>query len=649
MEDEREISEKEISTFESAQSKGKKYIAKFRKAVVSVKDRSDELQESLAFFEGDQYKLANYSDSTPWVIHDKTPHAKVAIETRTSSVTASEYVGEIYPLKVEDVETIKMLNELLQDEWERLEMDNLIDNSVKDASYLRESYIHLIFDSEKNYGASRSGVVEAYIIDSPSIWIDPNARCWDQAQYIVVSGRKPKAQAKALYPITRQIKGKPSNLSPEERGEIGINNDYEVEQEDFFNQLTFYEKKYRKSKVIISKTIIIEDVVVSQVDLDGINVFPICQFRWGKKKQSCYGMSLMDDLISSQKAINSIGSATTNQAINASSPSTIISRNSGLNPQDVAETLGIPQTVYAVNGPVGEAMTVFNPNNISEVSLRIKEGHQQNLNLVAGITDAYIGSLGTSGNTSGGATAAIERAKVVEGDVIRNITEFVGQITTLLMQYITSQYAGQKVSSLKKDTQTSEFSVKEYELPDTIRDIEYKFYVNLNIRTPYAKSQERLAITELWSMERQYDSEIKLLSVLDILDKYDLTNREELSDRYKRMVASSLQQKSEIILKLTTLTQKYQLPPELLQQAMVEIMGDAKETPAVDELTKQIDQAAMMEQQQAQMAAQQQSQANEGAAQMAAGQIVDQMDPNQVMQMAQEQSAPNQIAAMMGQ
>lgn len=646
---ENEINEKEIASYESSKEKGKKYIDKFKKAFVAVGTRPDELQEALAFYEGDQYKLANYSDATPWVIQSKTPHAKIAIDTRTSSVTASEYVGELQPLKINDVQLIKMLNELLLDEWERLELDNLIDNAVHDGAYLRESYLHLIFDSSETLGESRSGTIDAYLIDSPSVYIDPNARTWNQAQFIVVAGRKQRDEARAIYPITRNIKTKTGGLTAQERGEIGINNDYEIEQSDFFNMLTFYEKKYDKSKLYIMKTVVIEDVVVKQDKLDGLTMFPICQFRWGKKKQSCYGMSLMDDLISNQKAINSIESAVTNQAINSASPAVVVSKNSGLNPNEVAETIGMPQMVYYVNGDPTQAMHVFNPNSISEVSLRIKEDHQQNLSLVAGITDAFIGTLGTAGNTSGGAQAAIDRAKVIEAHVIRNITEFVEQITKVLMQYIVTQYAGQKVSSLKKNTQTNEFTAKEYDLPADLKDVKYKFYVNLNIRTPYAKHQERTAISELWAMERQYDSEIKLLSVLDILDKYDLTNREELQDRYKRMMNSTLQQKTEVILKLTELTTKYQLPQELLQQAMIEIMGDAKETPAVDQLTQLIEQASIQAEQMAQQQAQQAQQSNMEAAQMAATQVVDQMDPNMVMQMAQEQSAPNQIAAMINQ
>ena len=648
--------EEQLYAYESARDKGKKYLKKYRDAINAVDKRSDELQELLAFFEGDQYSLANYADSTPWVVRMNTPHAKVKIEERVASLTASEYAGELFPLRLEDLETIKMLNEFYQDEWERLELDWLIDSSIKDASYQREAYLHLTFNEDAKYGGSRDGVIEAALIDAPSIIIDPNARTWKQAMYIAVAGRISVSEAQERWPIARSIKPKQGGLTADERGENSVTVDVETNQDDYYAQITMYEKSFKGKKVIITKHIIIEDVHVEKIVLDGLSRFPICQFRWGKRKQSPYGLSLLDDLLASQKAINAIESSTTNQAISEATPAVLVKRGIGLNPKDVSETIGMPQVVYAVNGPLNEAMAVFNPNPISSVSLDIKREHEATLARIAGVSDQFLGSLGTVGNTSGGAEMAISRAKVIEGELLRNITEYVHDITDLLVEYIVTQYSGMEAKTVKQDSTTKEFEEHAYKFPDNMKDIEFKFYVNLNVRTPYAKEQEKAAMMELWQMERQYDAEVKIINVLDILDKYNITNREELVERYKRMTASSLQGKAEVITQITGLANQYQLPPELLQAAIIEIMSDAKETPATDQLTQMIDQAVAAEEQaaqQAQMEAEQsqqaEQQANQEAAGMAANQIVDQMDPNMVMQMAQEQSAPNQIAQMMEQ
>lgn len=645
----KEPSLKEQTSYEDALKKGRKKIAQFKKAYNAVETRQDELREAIAFMEGDQYKLASYSDTTPWVVQMKTPHAKNNIETRVASISASDYVGELFPLNVEDIEPVRMLNDLVKDEWNRLNLNSLVDNSIRDSAFMREGYIQLLFNDEKSYGGTRDGVIEAYPIDSTNIFIDPNAREWKDAQYIVITGRIPRAVAKARYgKVVDLIKVSQGGLSEYERGEVSIANDYNIEQDKFLSILTFYEKQKGK----IKKSIVVEDVYVSEKILDGIRDFPIAQMRWTKKKQNCYGISLMDDLITLQKAINSIESAITNTAIASASPAVVIQKGQGLNPRDVAETLGAPQVVYAVNGDPKNAIVPLNTQSINPAVVQIKQEHEQALARAAGVTDQYLGSLGTVGNTSGGAKLAIERSKVQEGAVLKNVAEFVEQLTSILVQYIISQYSGTSVKSLKEDKLNKQMTITQYDVPENLKDVEYKFYIDLNVRTPYSKEVEKQAIMELWQMERQYDSQIKILTVLDVLDKYDLKNAEELTQRYKDATAQSTQDKAEVIQRITGLAQQYQLDPQLVSAAIGEIIEGAKETPATDQLMQMVDQAAKQEQIAQQQAAMQQQQDIQQSAQSAATQIVDQMSPDQVMQMAQQQSMPAQVEqamAAMGQ
>lgn len=640
------ISQKEEISYEKALDKGRKKLEQFKQAYTAVGTRPDELREAIAFMEGDQYKLATYSDTTPWVVQMKTPHAKNMIETRVASISANDYVGELFPLNIEDIETVSMLNDLLRDEWGRLNLNEKIDDAIRDSAFLREGYIHFVFDEKETHGGTRDGVIYAYPIDSTNVFIDPNARQWNDAQYIAVVGRLPKRVAKIRYgSIVDLIKPKQAGLSESERGEVSIANDYNIEQDNYFSFITFYEKYNGK----IKKCVVVEDVYVSEVILDGINVFPIAQVRWTKRKQNCYGISLMDDLITSQKAINSIESAVTNIAVSSASPAVVIQRGQGLNPKDVAETLGAPQVVYAVNGDPAKAIVPLNLNAINPAILQIKQEHEQALARAAGVTDQFLGSLGTVGNTSGGAKLAIERAKVQEGAILKNIQEFVEQITTIMVQYVSSQYRGTTVKSMTRDNLTRNFNVKEYNVPENIKDINYKFYIDLHIRTPFSKELEKQAMMELWQMERQYDSPIKILTVLDVLGKYDLTNSEELVQRYKDASAQSSTDKAQVVIEMTTAAQKYQIDQQLLQAAVTEVMSGAKETPATDQLMQMVDQAAQQEQMMQQQAAQQQQTMQTEVAQTTANQIVDQMAPEEVMNMAQKTSMPAQIEQMMAQ
>ncbi len=595
--------------------------------------------------EGDQYNLATFSDTTPWVIQMKTPHAKNVIETRVASVTASDYMGELLPIRVEDVEHVQLLNDLVKDEWARLDLNNMVDDAIRDSSFIREGYIHFMFNAEKTYGGTREGAAEAYPVDSPSVYLDPNARCWKDLQYVIVVGRISKNEAKYRYDTkVSEIKVNQSGVTEMERGEIGIANDYSTEQHDFYTIMTFYEKEKGK----IRETVLVEDVVMSSDILDGLSVFPIAQMRWTKKKQTCYGISLMDDIITLQKAINMIESAVTNIAVSSASPAVIIQKGQGLNPRDVADTLGAPQVVYSVNGDPAKAMVPFNPQNINEAVVRIKQEHEQSLIKAAGVTDQYLGSLGTVGNTSGGAKMAIERAKVQEGAVIKNIQEFIEQITEILVQYIMAQYADTNIRTMKRQEVSRQFEVKEVAVPKDIGDTQYQFSIDLNIRTPFSKELEKQSLMELWQMERQYDSPVKILTVLDVLNKYDLSNMDELRSRYADATTEANGEKASVIMTLNELAIKYQLDQQLLQTAITEIMSGAKQTPAVEQLLAMVDQAEQQQQMAQQQAEAQQMQMTNEVARGAADQIVNQMDPNEVMNMAQTQSLPAQIEQLMG-
>ena len=93
-------------------------------------------------------------------------------------------------------------------------------------------------------------------------------------------------------------------MSPYERGEVYIGNDYTTGQEDTLTKITVYVKEYdKKDKMTIKKYTLIEDVLVDEEALTSLKHFPIAQFKWKSANDSPYGLSLMDELLSLQKAV----------------------------------------------------------------------------------------------------------------------------------------------------------------------------------------------------------------------------------------------------------------------------------------------------------------------------------------------------------
>ena len=52
----------------------------------------------MALYEGKQFSGDGIRGTSPWVVKMRTPYAAVAIDTRVSSLIASDYIGELFPI-----------------------------------------------------------------------------------------------------------------------------------------------------------------------------------------------------------------------------------------------------------------------------------------------------------------------------------------------------------------------------------------------------------------------------------------------------------------------------------------------------------------------------------------------------------------------
>lgn len=589
-----DISITEELRIEKAREKAKKYIEEFRRAYRKVADRADEHLENMAFYEGKQYQLSKYKVSRPWVVRMRTPYASVNIDTRVASLIASDYRGDLIPMSPNDKDSVESLNNFKNDEWERMNLNQKVNEAIKVSAIVREGYIHLRWVDKKL--GDRDGYLEADVIDMPSsIYVDPTALRFKDARYITVVSRKNRYEMMEAYP---KFKGYFDNtgghFTPQDRGEVYLNVDYNAEQTDVLTMLTHY----RKEDGIIKKYVMVEDVLVDEVELDGLSVFPIAQMPWKRENGSPYGRSLMDDLIDLQKGVNAIESAVTNTAIAYSAPSYGVKKGSGLNPKEIAVAVGAPGMVVAVEGPINEAIAPLNLPKLDNAVLGVKQDFVAIMDRIAGISNPYLGSVGTAGNTSSGTKMALERARIIEADVIHNIENFVEDLTVILIQYIGAQYAGEVITSRRVDQATGEAQFTDNNIPIDTDKLDWSFFINLSAKTSYSKEREKELVLELYQMQHQYNDDIKLINQLDILESYDLSNKEILIDRFKKLTQQSNEQKAQLIQQLVAYAEQLGVGPEPVQQAIVELMSGSEETPVTDALMQEMQQMA---QQQAQL------------------------------------------------
>ena len=580
----------EVYSLQEELDKAKPYTEMYKKAYDFNTERFGSYAELMAFYQGNQHLLKKYKTERPWVVNMNTPYATVAIENRIASILVNDYEGDLIPLSPEDVDVIEPIDKVYKREWERLDIDKIIRNCVETSAVVREAYCHIIVDDKKIYGGTkrkRVGALTADIIEPARVLIDPTARSLKDANYMIVLGRISKKEALKTYKKLESLKLQAPDYTPNQRGEVYYDNDYSTEQEDVFTVWNFYQKEDGK----IKKTKLINNIIVKESILD-ISRFPIAQLRWKKAAQSCYGISLMDQLLSLQKAINAIESAITNTAIAYAAPSMMVAKGCGVDPKIVAKSNGAPGVVYSVNGNLDNAIKPVVPPKIQDEILAIKQDFEAKIREISGNSNQFMGNIGTAANTVGGAEVAVERAKIIEVNIINNIEEFVEDIVNILVEFITKMYPNAELtySNGKDGEGLWNFDVIKMPKKSEMKDLEYKFYIELDKKSQYSKDKQKQTLIDLFQFERQYDAPVKTITVSDIIKNSDLINKDEIIARYNSLNSQDAQTKAETIDKLINTANDMGISQDLIVQATAEIISGGDEHPATDQLMKMIEQ-----------------------------------------------------------
>jgi hypothetical protein len=590
----------EVYDVASELDKSREYVAMYEKAYHFNSSRFADYTELMAFYQGTQHLLSKYKTNRPWIVNMNTPYAAVAIENRLSSLLVNDYEGDLMPLSPEDIEVIEPIDRVYKREWERMNVDTIVRHCVEKCAVVREAYCHITVNDKKVHGgrnSKRVGALEATMIEPSCVLIDPTARNLKDANYVIVTGRISKKEALELYPKIEIIKSEAHTYQPSQRGEIYAENDYNTEQEDVFTVWNFYVKENGK----IKKVKLINNIIVKETELD-ISSFPIAQIRWKKAAQSCYGLSLMDQLLSLQKAICSIESAITNTAIAYAAPSMMVAKGSGVDPKMVAKTNGAPGVVYSVNGNLDNAIKPVIPPKIQDEILSIKNDFEFKIKEISGNSNQFLGNIGTAANTAGGAEVAVDRAKIIEINIINNISEFVEDIARILIEFITKMYPNSELAYPNGKNGKGEYTFDMIKMPkkSDMKNLEFNFYIELDKKTQYSKDKQKQELMDLFQFERQYDAPIKTVTVADIIKNSNLENKDEIIERFNELNSQDATTKAETIQKIISSANDLGIDQGLVTQSISEIIAGGQETPATDELMKQLEQGFQAQLQQAQ-------------------------------------------------
>ena len=588
-------------------------------------NRDKEYLNNMAHYEGLQWELTENKDESPFFCKSDINHLKNAVDIRLGSLFSESYHGELQPLSPNDVEDIKVLNVLYKDEWRRLNANAHVETAIKNGCLQDNGYTEIDFDEGAIYGGTgtrREGTIVLRDLATSDVYLDPKATSIDDCEYIVVKIKKSKGWIKRYRPDwIEKLKSKdidPTYIAEGEHGNLYKGRDYGKSQSGLY-VINALHRKYAEEREIevldengqpvldtekstfdevgdvIEAVPLTEKIMVTRIKIhylsedtlldtdenypfDEFNVIP---FQWEPIPQSPYGIPLLRGLTIPQKVANLIESAANNVALHYSTPTWIVSEESGLDINKVATLGNALGMVWRVSGDISNAIKQMDFPEVNDQLIAIKENFVQNIKNYAGTSDTYIGNIGTAGSTAEGTNMAVNRATVIDNSPTTQVEKYVEKLSRMIVKYMTRYYKNQTVyiRDVVKNTE-GDYTFQDFLMKDGFETLNYDFDVKLASRSKADKNRQYNLMKDLYQLQNQYKDPKKVINVPDLVKAAQLENYDDMFKRFSNMTEEAYMEKADLIVQIMTIggtiTPNGQplITAEEMQQGIIDILDD---------------------------------------------------------------------------
>ena len=577
--------------------------------------RDSEYINNMAHYEGLHWSLAENKVDSPFLLRSDINHLKSAVDIRLGSLCSEKYWGELKPLSPNDVQHIEDLNVLYKNEWNRLNADDYVEYVMKYGAICDNGYVFINYDPSKivgGTGVKREGAITLEQLETSNVYLDPTATNIDDCEYIVVKSKKSRMWIKKNKPqwlkIFDDLNIKPGNVSSNENGDIFVGRDYSKASSNQYELDTMYRKEVLEADVEVTdddgnvvgmdkvNRIQIKEYFFVGKHLIDINEnypfdeFPVIPFQWEPEPQSPYGIPLLRGLTVPQKVANLIESAANNIAMHYTVPTWLVSEDSGIDIQKFAKLSNALGMAWKVSGDVSRAVKQMDPPQINADLIGIKDSFVQNIKTYAGVSDTYIGNIGTAGSTAEGTNSAINRATVVDNSVIKQIEKFVEKLSRMIIKFMTRYYKNKDIYIRDTAKGPNRYNFKSVKVSEDFENMNYEFYVDLASRSKTDKNRQYNLMKDLYTIQNQYKEDKKIINVADLVKAANLDNYNEMYKRFSDMSEEAFAEKADLIVQIMSIGQTMTpngtplISAEDMQQGIMDVLDDNGDLSVVENI-----------------------------------------------------------------
>lgn len=590
--------EKKPSKEEQEMKAVQNYYQRFRRAEQGMGQKHAKWKMIDTFDRGEQWKNANLP---PWVPKPVNNMIRYFRTLKRANLASAIPKSTFYPVLPDYKEDVRKLQEAYDHIWEAEKVPRTIRRCVDRAIaqgtglayvYNDETYIGGIYYQE---GDKRNMLYQGKICakwwPNTNFFIDPDAYRLCDAKYIETTELVPlsviKKNKKFIeYAGKLKIQGLKGDQVDNEDSADGTILDRENKPNDSgldrnngdeMATLHCHWERYLNDsgKWQLDCTYYTKNNYFILYKLEDIkpNCYPFAVLYYEEEEQDFWGTGLSEDVLDNQQVINKADQTASIIGVLHQNPQKVVSRESGINAQELAKFGSLPGRVWTTNTDPSNSIHHVEPPDIPKGLFELSDRVKADMRETVGITESYTGESVGSLTTSTGVNSLIERATVRDKDKMIQIDDFIEDLSDIIVKFVL--YSWKDKRPIMQTKPNGEASYGMYEPIDelTAENLEWRVKSDVYARAPVTQAMKKQQADQLMQMQGQFQFNPPVIipeewiNLQDFEYKADMLRRME-DDRKKLQAqeAANMAQLIQQVAEQVAMAKAKGEPPQVVQQ-----------------------------------------------------------------------------------
>jgi hypothetical protein len=552
------VAEKEtkLSKAEVERAEVQKYWQRFRRAEQGMGIKHQKWAMIDMFDRGEQWKNANLP---PWIPKPVNNMIRYFRTLKRANLASAIPKATFYPILPDYKDQVRDLQDAYDHIWESEKIPRIarrcIDRSIAQGTgiayvYNDETYIGgVYYENNDPRNIMYQGRICAKWWPNTNFFIDPDAYRLKDAKYVETTEILPLAAIKKNkkfieYAGEKKIQGmKDDQMDRENSGDGTVfdreNNpstsDYDRATGDELVTLHCHWERYLNDEgrwqldcTYYTKN---NDFILYKLEDIKPNCYPFAVIYYEEEEQDFWGTGLSEDVLDNQQVVNKTDQTASIIGVLHQNPQKVVSRESGINAQELAKFGSLPGRVWTSNVDPSNSIHHIEPPDIPKGLFELSDRMKNDMRETVGITESYTGESVGSLTTSTGVNSLIERATVRDKDKMIQIDDFIEDLSDIIVKFVLYSWKDKRPIMKTNPNGSADYGM--YNPIDEIDadNIEYRVKSDVYARAPVTQAMKKQQADQLMQLQGQFNFNPPIITPEEWIQLQDFEHKADILRR----------------------------------------------------------------------------------------------------------------------